>query len=127
MAVFTLLCLLCLLEGAHLIPNTALPHESLKVSFMNSTAGLQPHNLATLVSTGCSEAPCNPGFFKEAECSRCGRKLPPDILKCNGTNLFVMDCNCVTFDNLTHLTSVGGCIFNCGLDKDNELYFTERV
>ena len=75
---------------------------------------------------GCTndyEIPCPVGFFYKSNCCRCG-DYPSDIIKCGDNNLCALDCFCVTFNNFTRIVSVGACIFNCGIQRKNELYYT---
>ena len=73
---------------------------------------------------GCTndyEIPCPVGFFYENDCCKCGEHLP-EVIKCDSTKLSVLTCFYVTFNNFTHIVSVGACIFNCGIERKSELY-----
>ena len=96
-----------------------------------STAVIIParHAIEKTTATGpkgCTndyEIPCPVGFFYKSNCCRCG-DYPSDIIKCGDNNLRALDCFCVTFNNFTRIVSVGACIFNCGIQRKNELYYT---
>ena len=99
------------------------------IGSMPSTSPAIEHSFGTPTGpedcTNDYEIPCPVGFFYENNCCRCGRVYPSDIIECDGTELSVLDCFCVTFNNSTRTTSVGGCIFNCDVNKrKNKLYKT---
>ena len=65
---------------------------------------------------------CPPGLFCIENSCVCAEEYPNDVVKCNGTNLLVLDCSCVTFDNETNSTFMGNCAYNCGLYAKYNLY-----
>ena len=61
----------------------------------------------------CSErygSTCPPGLFCRGGTCRCGGDYPGNIIKCNGTNTFVLRHYCITFDEQKDLTVAGNCL-----------------
>ena len=65
---------------------------------------------------------CPLGFFCSERSCVCAKEYPFDYVKCNGTNLLALDCICVTFDNKTNSTFVGGCVYSCDVSHRRGLY-----
>ena len=65
---------------------------------------------------------CPPGLFCNESSCVCAKGYPRDLVKCNGNSLLALDCVCVTLEEKTNSTFVGGCVFNCGMTHKNALY-----